>query len=179
MADNRFFPWFKLEFEKKEQATDLAAIASKIKSVVPIDRNFYEADVRVEMHYALLANTFNITIAGLSLPLYDSIEANKTTVKIWLGYYMGNQQTEVFEGIVQKKEIKAGDCFYETTLSGVERAWYLLDNKPVKEGDKDIPYADNTFISKFLDGIEKKTGIKIDKGGTPDPQLKIARHLSV
>src|SRR6266516_3924079 len=178
MADNRFFPWFKLEFEKKEQATDLAAIASKIKSVVPIDRNFYEADVRVEMHYALLANTFNITIAGLSLTLYDYIEANKTTVKIWLGYYMGNQQTEVFEGIVQKKEIKAGDCFYEQTLSGVERDWYLLDNTPVKEGDKDIPYADNTFISKFLDGIEKKTGIKIDKGGTPDPQLKISRHLS-
>ena len=30
----------------------------------------------------------------------------------------------------------------------------------------------------FLDGIEKKTGITIDKGGTPDPQLKISHFLN-
>src|SRR6266480_1231930 len=143
MADNRFFPWFKLEFEQKQEETGLVAVASqavsKLQSVMPINRNFYEADVKVEMHYELAPNTFEITIAGLSGTIYDMIKANQTIVRIWLGYYMGVQEPMVFEGIVLKKEAKVGDCFYETILHGVEKAWFALDSTCLDD-ETDLEY---------------------------------------
>jgi hypothetical protein len=159
MADNRFFPWFELEFEEfgqKKQATDLAAVTAKLKSLVPINRNFYEADIKVEMHYELVPNTFEITIAGLSSMFYDTIEVDKTAVKITLGYYKGEKPSLVLEGVVQKKEITVGECFYETKLSGIEKAWYVLETKCVEVGKDGIRKEKDLDVLTVLQDLKNK-----------------------
>jgi len=177
MADSRFFPWFKLELEPTPGVAGAAALASALASVVPIDRNFYEADVKVTMRYALVGNRFQVTIAGLTGPVYDAIEVKKTSVKLSLGYYGGLDQ-QVLEGTVQKKEAKAGECFYETTLSGVETAYYLLQNKCLGEGD--VPSAEDTDIMTILQAISRQAGVEPPHtaGTVPGPRTQFPRRWS-
>lgn len=156
--------------------TNAAALASALTSVVPINRNFYEADVKVTMRYALVGNHFAVTIAGLSGLLYGAIEAKKTSVRLSLGYY-GGLDDLVLEGVVQKKSAKAGECFYETTLSGVEKAFYLLQNKCLGEGD--VPSGENTDIMTILQAISRNTGVELDRAGaTPGPETQLPRRWS-
>jgi hypothetical protein len=175
-VDSRFVPFFRVRFEPLPPAraagggvglgaaasaagaaATLAQAAKALATLIPISRDFYEADVKVEMTYAVTTgNTFEMTIAGLTAPVYDAIEVDKTVIKIELGYYLG-QKDQVFEGVVQKKSAKAGQCFYETTLTGIERATYLLQRTCLKNGD--VPYAENTLISDLLGAIASKAGL--------------------
>jgi hypothetical protein len=160
MADSRFFPWFKLEFGQLKAAEGaLARAATAVASVVPIDRNYYEADIKVVMRYALTGNTFEITIAGLSGAVYDTIEPDQTTVKISLGYYDG-LTNQVLEGVVQKKSAKAGECFYETTLSGVEKSYHQLQTTCLGAEFKFTAGADfKEILGKLAEAVD---GVELD-----------------
>lgn len=176
MSDNRFFPKFKLELGQLGEATGLAAAAARVASVVPIDRNFYEADVKVIQIYGLEGNSFEVTVAGLSPAIYDAIEAGRTTIKISLGYYTG-LESQVLEGVVKKKEAKAGDCFYETTLSGVEKAFHLLETTCLRDGD--VPYAENRDIRDILDAVSQRTDVALQTVAiTPSPRTRLPRRWS-
>jgi hypothetical protein len=171
MADNRFFPRFRLRFGTVPAtgaggaAGAAAAAAGAVSSLLPIDRNFYEADVKVTMTYPLTTgNTFELTVAGLSRPLYDAIKADRTTVEITLGYYLGEQAT-VLEGVVQKKSLKAGDCLYETTLSGVEKAAFLLARTCLKHGD--LRYDEHTKLVDLVAAVADKAGVPLRRPSSP------------
>jgi hypothetical protein len=174
--DSRFVPFFRVRLEPLPPARDaeggglLGAAASAasaaagvagglsaLGTVIPISRDFYEADVKVEMTYAVTTgNTFEVTIAGLTAALYDAIKVDKTAIKIELGYYAGNTN-HVFDGVVQKKSAKAGKCFYETTLIGVERATYQLQRTCLHKDD--VRYAEKTKITDLLSDIAGKAGL--------------------
>jgi hypothetical protein len=188
MADNRFFPRFKLEFARLPApagpgagglaavASSAASAASAITSLVPISRDFYEADVKVTMRYALVPGSFEVTIAGLSALLYDAIEPKKTSVKITLGYYHGDG-TQVFEGVVQKKEAKAGECFYETTLSGIEKAYHLLERKCFRQSD--VGDATNRDLLDILRDVADQAGVPLQvEGVSSGPATSVARNWS-
>jgi len=171
--DSHFVPFFQVRFEPlpPERAADgggllgaaadvagaaaaVAQAASALATLIPVSRDFYEADVKVEMTYAVTTgNTFEVTIAGLTAAVYDAIKVDKTAIKIELGYYTGDKN-QVFEGVVQKKSAKAGKCFYETTLTGVERATYQLQRTCLHHGD--VPYAENTKITDLLAAIASR-----------------------
>jgi hypothetical protein len=177
-VDNPFFPYFKLELEALQEATGLLqSAAAAIGELTPIDRNFYEADIEVCMQHGLEADKFEATIAGLPVSLYEAIEASKTSIKISLGYY-GGPTEQVLEGVVQKKSIKVGECFYEPTLAGVDKVFYLLQNKPLGREDN-IPYTENTSFVDLVDAISKAAEVDPQPEGVvpgQDPQL--SRRLS-
>jgi hypothetical protein len=165
MADNRFFPRFRLRFGTVPVSGAAAAAAGAVSSLLPIDRNFYEADVKVTMTYPITTgNTFELTVAGLSRPLYDAIEVDQTTVEIVLGYYLGAEAT-VLEGVVQKKSLKAGDCLYETTLSGIEKAAFLLARTCLKRGD--LRYDENTTLVDLIAAVANRAGVPLRRPQSP------------
>ena len=186
MADNRFFPWFKLELgvmpaivpkdasplEAAKLARAVTDLAGRLSTLLPIDRNFYEADVKVEMRYALTGNTFEITVAGLSAAFYDAIEVGKTSIKIELGYYAGMDE-QVLEGVIQKKSRKTGECFYETTLSGVEKGFHLLRTTCL--GSEDVFQA-NASIKDILRRIKERTEVELP--AVPATDVLIPREWS-
>jgi hypothetical protein len=173
-VDSRFVPFFRVSFEPLPPSPDagggLLGVAARaagpalptqaagaLATLIPISRDFYEADVKVEMTFAVTTgNTFEVTIAGLTSAVYDSIEVGKTVIKIELGYYAGTKN-QVFEGVVLKKSAKAGQCFYETTLTGIERATHQLQRTCLKNGD--VPYKEEALITDLLAAIAQKAGL--------------------
>ena len=152
--DSRFLPYFEVSFEPLSPSPGAAAALS---TLIPISRDFYAADVKVEMTFAVTTgNTFEATIAGLTASMYDAIQPGKTIIKIVLGYYSGAQH-EVFQAVVQKKSAKAGQCFYETTLTGIELATYRLQHTCLKNGD--VPYKEDATVTELLDAIAQKAGL--------------------
>lgn len=138
---------------KDASPAKVAELAAALKTLLPIDRNFYEADVKVTMRYALTGNAFEVTVAGLSGPAYDAIKPGETSVRISLGYYGGSDE-QVLEGVIQKKSAKAGDGFYETTLTGVEKSFHLLQTTCL-----DQKFQENTDIEEILNAIKAAAGI--------------------
>ncbi|WP_328524053.1 hypothetical protein [Kribbella sp. NBC_00359] len=190
--DSRFVPFFQVRFEPLPPrpaagggggltgaaAGAVSAVAGALTTLIPISRDFYEADIKVELTYAITTgNTFEVTIAGLTGVVFDAIKVDKTVIKIELGYYAGNT-AQVFEGVVQKKSAKAGQCFYETTLSGIERATYQLQRTCLHKGD--VRYADNTLIVDLLKAIAKKAGLATPRSPNTANALsaKFARRWS-
>ncbi len=189
MADNRFFPWFKLELaalpvvapkdaspaEIAKLTKEATALAAALRTLLPINRNFYEADVKVTMRYALVGNTFEVTVAGLSPAVYDAIAVGKTSLKITLGYYAGMDK-QVLEGVIQKKSAKAGECFYETTLSGVEKSFHLLQTTCL---DDSVVFPANTPIGDILGKIKERAKVELNMPGvTPASDTRIPREWS-
>jgi hypothetical protein len=174
MADSRFFPWFKLELVPvTDNPAERAALTAALKTLMPIDRNFYEADVKVIMRYGLFGNMFEVTIAGLSGLLYDAIKPQKTGIKIHLGYY-GGDDAQVLEGIINEKSAAAGDCFYETKLKGVETAFYRLQQACVTRN-----FEANTDLRQILEHIGEVADVNLDAVGIiPDSNTTIPRQWS-
>jgi hypothetical protein len=160
MADRRFFPRFELRFGSLTPG-GLGAVST----LLPVSRAFYEADVKVTMNYPITTgDQFEITVVGLSSLAFDAIEVDKTTVEITLGYYLGNKD-KVFEGVIQHKEAKAGDCAYEVTLSGVDRASFLLARKCLARSD--APYTESSKLVDILRAIGDAAAVPVRTPASP------------
>lgn len=204
--DNRFIPWFKVELEELPEqggssglagaaagaavaaATAAAATGSAAGAVagaagslltglLPISRDFYDGDFRLELRYGTNADTFQATIAGLSGQQYDKIKVDKTVIKISLGYY-GGKQRQIFEGVVQRKQVREGESFYETVLSGMDKAAYLLQRKCF--GDGDIAYEESRDLLDILEDIRDQANVPLEvHGAARDASLtRLDRRLS-
>ena len=109
MPDDRFFPRFTVQFAFVPAAAGPTLQPVPLPTVVPVSRDFYEADVKVDMAYGIEANPFTVVIAGLPTTLYDTIKIGATIVLVRLGYY-GHQTEAVFEGLVLKKSKRQRPC---------------------------------------------------------------------
>lgn len=171
MTDSRFFPWFEVGFAPADESISAAALTS----TVPVNRNFFEADIRVHMRYALVGNSFEVTIAGLSGLLSNAIQVNKTKIQIKLGYYGGQDET-VLEGIIKKKTARAGECFYETTLKGTEQIYHQLQNACLDEG---VSFEPETRIGDVLERVRQAAGVNLHREGIiPAAEPNIPREWS-
>jgi hypothetical protein len=105
---------FTIEFQRiREGAPPL-----RLPTVVPVTRAFFDAAITVEMTRDT-GTTFTAVIHGLGDDIYDLLDPQNTLVRILLGYADGTE-SEVVTGVLQKKSQKAGDGFYDTTLTGVD-----------------------------------------------------------
>jgi hypothetical protein len=101
-----------------------------LPTVVPISRKFFEADVTVRMDETEAANTFELKIYGMGEDIYNLLNPKQTIVHISLGYSDGKSQ-EVMKGLLTKKHLQAGDCWYEATLSGVDYIYERLKDSSI------------------------------------------------
>jgi|GEM_PF-5775098 hypothetical protein len=113
---------FKVTFERMI-TTPLGSTTLPLPTIVPVSRSFFEAEVKVRMTSTGSANTFELTIYGLGNDIYKLLEPQKTILHITLGYADG-ATSEVMTGLLTEKHLRAGDCWYEATLSGVD---YIFD----------------------------------------------------
>jgi len=117
---------FKVTFERMI-TTPLGSTTSPLPTTVPVSRSFFEADVKIHMDSTDTANTFEVTIYGLGNDIYKLLEPQKTILHIMLGYADG-ATSEVMTGLLTQKHIRAGDCWYEATLSGVDHVFDQLQH---------------------------------------------------
>ncbi len=108
-----------------------------LPTIVPIKRSFFDADITVEMTRDT-GTKFTAVIHGLGDDVYRLLEPQKTLVHISLGYADGTE-AEVVAGVLQKKSQKAGDGFYDVTLSGID---YVFDRLQCPQ--KPISYQSQT-----------------------------------
>ena len=114
---------FTIEFEKIIDDPHLPKLQlQKLPTTVPVTRAFFDAEITVEMTRESGAR-FAAVIHGLLDDIYALLDPQNTLVRIKLGYADG-AESEVVAGVLQKKSQKAGDGFYDTTLTGVD---YVFD----------------------------------------------------
>jgi len=89
---------------------------------VPVTRAFFDAEITVEMTRET-GTKFTAVIHGLGDDIFALLDPQNTVVHISLGYADGTE-SEVVAGVLQKRSQKAGDGFYDTTLTGVD---YIFD----------------------------------------------------
>jgi hypothetical protein len=122
-------------------------VTVKLPTIVPIKRSFFDAEITVEMTRETGAK-FTAVIHGLGDDIYALLEPQKTLVHIALGYADGTE-SEVIAGVLQKKAQKAGDGFYDTTLTGID---YVFDRLQCPK--KPISYQSKT--NKTIGDIAKE-----------------------
>jgi hypothetical protein len=107
------------------QAADSAPpIIAPLPTIVPVTRAFFDAEITVEMTRDT-GTTFTAVIHGLGDDIYSLLDPQNTVLHISLGYADGTE-SEVVAGVLQKKSQKAGDGFYDTTLTGVDHVFDRL-----------------------------------------------------
>src|SRR6266849_927064 len=114
---------FEVTFEKISSWKD--GKADSLPTAVPISRKFFEAEVTIKMDSTGSANTFKLIIYGLREDIYKLLNPLQTIVHISLGYADGESK-EVMVGLLTEKNLEAGDCWYEATLSGVDYVYERL-----------------------------------------------------
>jgi hypothetical protein len=114
---------FEVTFEKISSWKD--GKADSLPTVVPISRKFFEAEVTIKMDSTGSANTFKLIIYGLREDIYKLLNPLQTIVHVSLGYADGESK-EVMVGLLTEKNLEAGDCWYEATLSGVDYIYERL-----------------------------------------------------
>ncbi|HWE37626.1 MAG TPA: hypothetical protein VG406_13745 [Isosphaeraceae bacterium] len=119
---------FKVTFEKLLK-TPLGSTTLPLPTIVPITRSFFEAEATVRMNSTGSGSTFDLTIYGLGNDIFTLLEPQKTVVHLTLGYDDGDT-SEVIEGLLTEKSLKAGESFYEAHLSGVDFVFDQLLNPP-------------------------------------------------
>lgn len=119
-----FLTTFKVSFERLVQSP-LGLLKVPVPTVVPISRTFFEIDAKVVMTSAGTADTFDLTLYGLSPEVYALLEPQKTLVHIELGYADGDSE-EVMTGLLTTMKYEAGECWYQARLSGLDYAYALL-----------------------------------------------------
>jgi hypothetical protein len=93
-----------------------------LPTILPVTRAFFDAEITVEMTRET-GTKFTAVIHGLGDDIFALLDPQNTVVHISLGYADGTE-SEVVAGVLQKRSQKAGDGFYDTTLTGVD---YIFD----------------------------------------------------
>jgi hypothetical protein len=115
---------FTVTFEKilPTPADGTAPKTVPLETIVPVTRAFFDAEITVEMTRDT-GTKFTAVIHGLGDDIYSLLDPQKTLVHIALGYADGTE-FPVVDGVLQQKSRKAGDGFYDTTLTGID---YIFD----------------------------------------------------
>jgi hypothetical protein len=138
-----------------------------LPTIVPVKRDFFDADISVTMPQAGTANSFTAKIYGMGNDIFALLQPLKTLVHISLGYADGDS-SEVISGILQTKKfsLPSGEGFYMAELTGVDAVFDKLQNPPKK-----ISYtSSNESIGAIAKAICGKAGVPAQitaDGSTP------------
>jgi hypothetical protein len=141
--------------------------ADPLSTKVPISHNFFEAEITVKMDSTDFANTFKLIIYGLREDIFNLLNPQQTIVHISLGYADGESK-EVIVGLLTEKNLVAGDCWYEATLSGVDYVYERLrrpgisfsqeyKDKTIRDMAQDICQRVHVNSNIAVPGAEKRT----------------------
>ena len=139
-----------------------------LPTIVPIKRDFFEADITVMMPQAGTGNSFVARIYGMGNDIFKLLEPQKTLVHISLGYSDGNS-SEVIAGVLQHTSLAASedDGLYVAELTGIDAVFDQLQNPPKK-----ISYTSSgESIGDIARAICKKVGVPVQiKAAGPKPK---------
>jgi hypothetical protein len=133
LSDAGFRASFKVSFEKILPPLGPLGAAPPpvpIPTIVPVSSSFFEADIQVDMDATGGSSKFTMCIYGLGDDIYSLLVPQSTVVHIVLGYDDTGTK-EVMTGLLTDKCLKAGDQWYEATLSGVDFVFDKLQ-RPLK-----------------------------------------------
>jgi hypothetical protein len=139
-----------------------------LPTIVPVKRDFFDADVTVTMPQAGTANSFVAHIYGMGNDIFSLLEPCKTLVHISLGYADGDS-SEVISGLLVTKKLSlpSGEGFYMAELTGRDAVFEQLQYPA-----KNISYtSSNESIGDIAKTICEKAGVpaQITAGG-PTPK---------
>src|SRR5262249_10220015 len=132
-----------------------------IPTIVPVSSSFFGGDVKVEMDATGATNRFFLCIHGMGEDIFDLLEPQQTVVHITLGYDDGDSK-EVMTGLLTKKNLEAGDQWYNAKLEGVDFVFSQLQ-RPLKNVAKNFA---NQTVGQIATAICKSAGVDTQ---IPDP----------
>jgi hypothetical protein len=142
-----------------------APVTAPLPTIVPVTRAFFDAEITVEMTRDTGAK-FTAVIHGLGDDIYSLLDPQATLVHIALGYADGTEH-EVMTGVLQQKSRKAGDGFYDTTLTGID---YIFDRLQCPQQPFFYESRDNMTIGAIATDICRLTQVP-QSITTTGPQL--------
>jgi hypothetical protein len=143
----------------------------RLPTIVPVTREFFEADVTVEMPQAGWGSNFVLNIYGLADDIFSLLDPQRTIVHVSLGYADGSS-SEVITGLLTEKRLAVASdgCFYQAELKGVDYVFDRLQYPPQNiKGYKSHPGKTiGQIASEICDLANVPKQIKID-GPPVDP----------
>jgi len=121
-SDVGFHTTFKVSFDKilpPLGPLGLSPPPVPVPTIVPVSSSFFEANIEVNLDETEAGNTFVARIFGMGDDIYGLLSPESTIVHITLGYEDGASK-EVMTGLLTRKEMAAGEQWYEATLYGVD-----------------------------------------------------------
>jgi hypothetical protein len=148
---------YSVSFDKILPPVGLLGIAPPpipIPTIVPVSSSFFEGDVKVEMDATGATNRFFLCIYGMGEDIFDLLEPQQTVVHITLGYDDGDSK-EVMTGLLTKKNLEAGDQWYNAKLEGVDFVFSQLQ-RPLRNVAKNFA---NQTVGQIAAAICKSAGV--------------------